>query len=297
VGAGPGAWRLNQPTPGSANAVGDIGNAAGVRINEWMANPAAGDDWFELFNPAADPVELTGLYVTDDLDDRMRHAFAPLSFVGAWPRGWVKLTADGNPSAGASHVNFKLAAGGESIGLFTDAGEMVDAVGFGPQLDGVSEGRLPDGAAAFVTFPGSASPGASNHLYVESDADHDGMLDEWERANQLDPNDPTDAALDPDRDGLTNVAESLAGTNPRDPLSTLRFSEAISGHDGLKLRFNAIAGHAYTVEVREQLAGEGGWRKLADVPAMRCDCVAEVLDPQPVASGERFYRIVTPAGP
>ncbi|SGY87282.1 M4 family metallopeptidase [Moritella viscosa] len=39
------------------------------------------------------------------------------------------------------------------------------------------------------------------------DSDNDGMPDQWELDNSLDPNDPADASLDPDQDGLTNLAE------------------------------------------------------------------------------------------
>jgi len=46
------------------------------------------------------------------------------------------------------------------------------------------------------------------------DSDGDGMPDEWEIANGLNPHDPTDAGQDPDGDGLTNLQEYLHGTNP-----------------------------------------------------------------------------------
>jgi hypothetical protein len=46
------------------------------------------------------------------------------------------------------------------------------------------------------------------------DSDHDGMPDDWEIANGLNPNDPSDASQDPDHDGLTNLQEYQHGTNP-----------------------------------------------------------------------------------
>ncbi len=50
---------------------------------------------------------------------------------------------------------------------------------------------------------------------VPRDSDHDGMPDAWEKANGLNPEDATDSATDPDKDGYTNVEEYLNGTDPR----------------------------------------------------------------------------------
>jgi hypothetical protein len=47
-----------------------------------------------------------------------------------------------------------------------------------------------------------------------TDADHDGMPDEWERAHSLNPNDSTDGAQDCDGDGYTNLEEYLNSLVP-----------------------------------------------------------------------------------
>jgi hypothetical protein len=62
---------------------------------------------------------------------------------------------------------------------------------------------------------------------VIADGDRDGMNDEWERQNGLNPNDPADAGQDRDGDGFTNLEEFLAGTDPRDAESHPPFETKI----------------------------------------------------------------------
>lgn len=48
-----------------------------------------------------------------------------------------------------------------------------------------------------------------------TDSDSDGMGDNFESTNGFNPLDPSDAGLDADNDGINNLAEYIAGTNPR----------------------------------------------------------------------------------
>lgn len=50
-------------------------------------------------------------------------------------------------------------------------------------------------------------------VYFPVDSDKDGMPDDFETRNSLDPNDPNDAFSDKDNDGLTNIEEYLLGSS------------------------------------------------------------------------------------
>ncbi|MES2922799.1 MAG: DUF1800 family protein [Verrucomicrobiota bacterium] len=71
------------------------------------------------------------------------------------------------------------------------------------------------GKIELVTETGVRALISSNPLGI-ADGDSDGMPDAWESANLFNPASAADAVLDADSDGLSNLKECLAGTNPRD---------------------------------------------------------------------------------
>ncbi|HKX61428.1 MAG TPA: lamin tail domain-containing protein, partial [Verrucomicrobiae bacterium] len=150
-------WTLTQPTPGTANLAAGLSPSSNLSINEWLADSVpGGDDWIELYNRGGSPVALGGVYLAVGGSIQ---SLAPLSFIGA--QGYVQLLADENP--GATHLDFKLPAGGGSIVLSSEAGTELERINYGPQTQGITQGRLPDGTATIVLFPTSQSPGAANY--------------------------------------------------------------------------------------------------------------------------------------
>lgn len=160
-----GAWVLTKPTLGAANIPVSLGSASSLKINEWMADPESGSDWFEVYSPAASPVAIGGLYLSNALNKNpFKYRIPDLSFIGTGSLGFQKFNADDAATNGANHVSFKLSKAGDEIGLFSALGTAIDTVEFLAQSTGVSEGRLPDGAANIVRFVGTPSPGTSNYL-------------------------------------------------------------------------------------------------------------------------------------
>ncbi|PSF04847.1 hypothetical protein C7H09_17635 [Marinobacter fuscus] len=81
------------------------------------------------------------------------------------------------------------------------------------------------------------------------DADNDGVFDAWELENGLDPTNALDAEVDTDKDGLTNLQEFLALTNPLD---------ADSDGDGLTDGYEVSAGFdPMTADSDQDADGDG----------------------------------------
>ncbi|MBK8002157.1 MAG: lamin tail domain-containing protein [Verrucomicrobia bacterium] len=158
VGRVGGEWVLNTPTPGADNAAAALASASTLVINEWQASvPPGQSDWIELHNTAAQPVALRGCYLSITT---AVHRITSLSFVPAF--GFAQLFAD--EGVGPDHLDFRLNAAGSTIVLHDPVAAEVNRVTYTNAVEGLTRGRLPDGAASIVNFPGSASPGASNYV-------------------------------------------------------------------------------------------------------------------------------------
>jgi hypothetical protein len=83
-----------------------------------------------------------------------------------------------------------------------------------------------------------------------TDQDEDGILDEWELANGLNPGVAADADADFDGDGFTNRSEFESGTDPNAVLDFLRIISVVPNNSrtAMILRYEARKGIQYAVE-------------------------------------------------
>jgi len=120
------------------------------------------------------------------------------------------------------------------------------------------------------------------------DTDLDGMPNDWESANNLDPNIP-DANVDRDNDGLTNYQEFLAGTDPRNANSVFRVKRINLASGQVRITWNSVAGKTYTIAAASQV--NGPYTPVRNVPSAGD---GETFTDFPPSTAQQFYRVSTP---
>jgi len=140
-----------------------------LRINEFLAdnkttlvNPGkadAWDDWLEIYNAGDTEIDMSGMYLTDNLANPTKYRVPDGVKIAA--KGYLLFWADEETQLGPLHTNFKLGASGEEIGLFhTDGATRIDSITFGQQQADVSYGRSTDGADTWIAQ--KPTPGKAN---------------------------------------------------------------------------------------------------------------------------------------
>lgn len=127
-----------------------------IKINEFLADNQNDvkneynmyEDWLELYNTTSAPIDLSGLYLTDNFSNQFKFQIPPGTMIPA--NGFLIFWTDEDPStASYVHCNFKLSATGEQLMLSNAAGVVLDSLTFGPQLTDKSMARCPDGVGTF----------------------------------------------------------------------------------------------------------------------------------------------------
>lgn len=119
-------------------------------------------DWIELYNTSTDAVNIGGMYLSNYPGDPRKWRIPDGTTIA--PHGFQLIWADEQPTHGAMHANFTIAAAGQTIALFaTDANMnlMVDSLVCPLTGSNVSYGRFPDGSTDTMAFT-TVTPSAPN---------------------------------------------------------------------------------------------------------------------------------------
>jgi hypothetical protein len=156
-------------------------------------------------------------------------------------------------------------------------------------------------SGGFTVFPATVTPGAGtaattnvspvsgDWTLMEADTDWDGMPDWYETALGFNPNDPSDGSADFDGDGMSNLAEYLSATNPKDSNSFLRITSAGFNGSAFVISFPVIDDRIYRVEYKNAL-NDPDWLPLTDYAAQFTG-TAQVTDMSVGGRSRRYYRV------
>jgi hypothetical protein len=122
------------------------------------------DDWVEIYNGGSTAIDIGDMYLSDDEADPFKNHVPDdePTLTTIPPGGFLVLWADEQGSQGPLHLNFRLTAEGESIGLYYIDGRKIDVRIFGVQQENISSSRTIDGAGTWTT-DATPTPGSSNN--------------------------------------------------------------------------------------------------------------------------------------
>lgn len=139
--------------------------------------------------------------------------------------------------------------------------------------------RLADGRVSPVSAPAAGATWGADENY-------DGLPDDWQaRYWGANPAAWPSGQVDSDGDGVFNLMEFLAGTDPRDAQSVLKLSLS-SSPQGYRLQWNTQPGQVYQVQVADRL---GAWSDYG-APRLAATNADSVAVSGPGSSA--FYRVV-----
>ena len=153
-----------------------------------------------------------------------------------------------------------------------------------------------DGYARFtVRYAGETTLRLTDLVIVDSD--HDGLPDWWEDKYGLNKNDSTDAALDADGDGASNLSEFFAGTDPKNPASVFRLVTLQPEAGALRIRWSTVGGKTYVVQTNAPPANGSFTDDFADFSPLitvsgKGESTTNILDPGIITNPPaRYYRV------
>jgi hypothetical protein len=256
--------------------------ASDLRITEFVASndeshldyDGDSSDWVELYNSGTDAVDLAGLYLTDNANNKTKWQFPAGS--GSIGAGGYRIVFASNKNTikpnGEIHTSFALSADGEYLGLVSSNGTTVIdqfAPKFPAQFEDISYGRAMVSTGGPTTI---VATGAQSKSWIPTSGIYDAT---WTSRTFNDSAftivGPTGVGYEQDPGGAVNFTAEIGRTIPVGTTSVytrINFNlSTLAGIDRLTLRMRYDDGfvtYVNGIRVAEGLAPEvAQWNSVA----------------------------------
>jgi hypothetical protein len=156
--------------------------------------------------------------------------------------------------------------------------------------------RVP--AGSIITATATDAVGDTSQMSVglavtATSSVNDGIPDAWRAqyfgGSGTTTNGQSCAACDPDHDGMSNLQEFLAGTNPTNAASVLRLSAVSPITSNNAVSFLSVPGTVYRLQSLDDLMS-ASWLTVADQVVGTGGNIT-LADPNLFSTAKRFYRL------
>ncbi|MCE7863071.1 MAG: T9SS C-terminal target domain-containing protein [Bacteroidetes bacterium CHB5] len=140
---------FEEATPVTGLIINEVAASGSTAVDEF----GEAEDWIEIYNSSSQPVDLGGLFITDNLQSKLKHQIVPGSETIINPGEYKLIWADNQTGQSALHTNFRLSQSGEQAGLYQMVGSallVIDEISFDAHTKNTSASRIPDLTGPFV---------------------------------------------------------------------------------------------------------------------------------------------------
>ena len=125
-------------------------------------------DWIEFYNTTNDVLDLSDVFLSDDLDNLRKWEFPQGTSIES--DDYLIVWADNDLMQQGLHASFRLNKDGESVYLTNGDGSIIDSVSFEQQQTNIAWARIPNGTGDFEFW--TTTIGANNEQGVSDTNDH-----------------------------------------------------------------------------------------------------------------------------
>ena len=148
--------------------INEVSADDGIYVNEYFKRK----DWVELYNTTDEPIDVEGMYLTDNLDKPQKYQITKgetLTNTIIPARGYLIIWCDKENPLSQLHASFKLAADGDELQLMAADGSWTDRFTYSAHKSDQTVGRYPDGSdlVYVMNLPTIASANITSSYVIE----------------------------------------------------------------------------------------------------------------------------------
>ena len=129
---------------GAPVVINEVSASNDIYVNDYQKR----NDWVELYNTTNLPVDVEGMFLSDDIDNPTKYAISKGSSSASTviaPHDYLIVWCDKQTPISQLHAPFKLSADGGIVSIMANDKSWIDCIAYEKHADNETVGRYPDG--------------------------------------------------------------------------------------------------------------------------------------------------------